>query len=289
MPTILLTGATGFVGSHILKALVKNGYRVIALIRPSSDPFRLIGFEDKITICVNQNNSLLNAFKDGIDIVIHTACLHDRNSKNYSEIIDSNLNFGVRLLDLCKEFDVKHFINTDTFSPKNNNVYSLSKYHFVEYLNCFSGELNITNLKLQHVYGPNDNPSKFIPWLISAIHSNLKEIKLTSGIQLRDFIYIDDVVDCYMLILRTLNNEASFRTFDVGTGVTISLRKFVEYLFSKYQEIIGPSNAKLNFGAVQHDDNEIYDIDVNIKELLRLGWSAKIDYKTGINKLLEKY
>ena len=76
---ILLTGATGFLGSHLLKALVNKGYEVIALKRSTSDTWRLKGFESSFKSYDIDLVPLQKVFEDQyIDTIIHTACLYGR-------------------------------------------------------------------------------------------------------------------------------------------------------------------------------------------------------------------
>ncbi len=72
---------------------------------------------------------------------------------------------------------------------------------FVEWLKYFSDRIKVVNLKLEHMYGPKDDDSKFVTWITNQMLNNISSIDLTEGTQKRDFIYIDDVVDAYMLML----------------------------------------------------------------------------------------
>lgn len=144
MKNILLTGATGFLGSHLLGALLKQGYKVTILKRSTSDTWRIKNLVDNVHAYDVDVTPLEQAFKDRqVHAVIHTACSYGRNNQPDHEVVETNLLFGLRLLDAAIAFNVQTFVNTDTFfndgksSQKYLNAYSLSKKN-----NSWSGCVN---------------------------------------------------------------------------------------------------------------------------------------------------
>ena len=100
METILLTGATGFLGSHLLKALIKKGYQVVILKRSTSNMWRLKGYENAFKSYDIDKIPLRKAFEENkIDIIIHTACVYGRRGESLTEILQTNLMLGVELLE----------------------------------------------------------------------------------------------------------------------------------------------------------------------------------------------
>jgi len=287
-PTILLTGATGFLGSKIMESLLNQNYPVVFLKRPSSDLWRLkhlIKYAKSYNIDIN---SLKQAFIDQhIDTVIHTAVQYDRNGPQSQRIAESNLMFALKILDNCLKFKTKIFFNIDTMQQKNLNDYSLSKKQFVEWLKLKSTQIQIVNLKIDMMYGPKDNTSKLIPWVISELKKNVPNIKLTKGNQKRDFIYIDDVVTACMTILKKVPFSENFNQFDVGSGQSIKVKTFLELLKKIYESNIGTVKTKLDFGALPYKEREKMTTEVNNNAIIKLGWSPKIDLKTGLKNILE--
>ncbi|MBE0472554.1 MAG: NAD-dependent epimerase/dehydratase family protein, partial [Methyloprofundus sp.] len=236
-PTVLLTGANGFLGSHLLEALIKQGYQVVVLKRSTSNLWRIEHLAGQYKSYDVDSQPLEQAFEEQrIYCVIHTACHYGRNGDPVSQIVESNLMFGLRVLDACLKFEVETFINTDTFfNNKNFNqkylgAYTLSKKQFVEWLQLTSERIQVVNLKLQHIYGPKDEGNKFIPWIVLQLKQNVDSVKLTSGQQKRDFIFIDDVVSAYLIILERKSLLANFSEYDVGTGKKQTLKSFVKSL-----------------------------------------------------------
>jgi len=130
---------------------------VVILKRSSSDIYRI---QDKIDNVISYNVDLqpLNlAFEEQeIDVVIHTAGQYGRDDCSIAKIIESNVMFGAKLLDACQKYNTDIFINTDTLLQSCVNNYSLSKKHFSDWLKQCSNEVQIINMKLEHMYGTKD-------------------------------------------------------------------------------------------------------------------------------------
>ena len=144
----------------------------------------------------------------------------------------------------------------------------------------------MVNLKLEHMYGVQDDDTKFVMWIINQMLNNVKSIDLTKGEQKRDFIYIDDVVEAYLLMLEKCSTFQAFSEFDIGTGNQIRLKEFILKI---YQEIsnLTPISTQLNFGAKAYRDGEFMEIQENVKPLFDLGWKPKISIENGIRKILK--
>jgi len=289
LQTILLTGATGFLGSYLLKDLLLKGYKVVILKRSTSNTDRLESLLDQ---CVSYDvdiQPLELAFeKQRIDVVIHLACHYGRNDDPIHEVIESNLIFGLRILDACLKFNTDTFFNTDTLLQKHLNIYTLSNKQFVEWLKQASDKIQVVNLKLEHIYGPKDDTTKFVPWLLSKLKANVPEVRLTLGEQERDFIYIDDVVSVYLILLGKKNSLPGFSEFDVGTGQLITVREFVERVVFLYQQSIAQVQTKLLFGAIPYRKDEMMSINVDTEDLKKIGWQSKISLDEGLNKIIKE-
>lgn len=288
--TILLTGSTGFLGSYLLHALLKARYKVVIIKRSSSNLWRIKNLMPLVSSYDADVCNLDVIFENHkIDIVIHTACHYGRNSDSLMEIIESNLMFGLHIFELCRRSKVKVFINTDSLSSRMLNEYSLSKKQLVDWLEFYSQDIKVVNFKLEHMYGPKDDSSKFVPWLVGEMKSNSSEIKLTKGEQLRDFIYIDDIVSAYLKILKNLESLQGFNEFDVGTGELISIKNFVLELKEEYEDYFGKINKKLSFGSVPYRKKEVMSVNVNSNPLTKIGWVPKIKLRKGIKSILKEY
>lgn len=286
MKTVLLTGATGFLGSHILNALLKDGYQVVILKRSTSDLWRIRHLISLVSSYDVDQEPIEKVFeKHHINSVIHTACHYGRNSDPAHRIVDTNLLFPLRLLDAAVAAGVKIFVNADTFfslSQQYLNIYTLSKKQFVDWLKLKSSHIQVANLKIQHLYGPRDNSTKFVTWVVDQLCLGVHEIKLTSGEQRRDFVYVDDVVSAFTLMLEKCSHLGSYEEVDVGTGEMVSIKTFVSALYEAYEFQCGESKTFLNFGAMPCRPGEDVELVVDNSLITKLGWSPQVQLKDGL-------
>lgn len=292
---ILLTGATGFLGSRILAALLKNGNEVVIVKRSFSDTQKISEYLDheKLHIFDIDVADPRNIFeKHAVKTIVHAATEYGRGETPVFKILEANLILPIRLAELGINYGVKCFINTDSFFNKGNSSYSnllnysLSKKSLLVWLNQISKKLKIINVVLEHIYGPYDDGSKFVESVIQKIAiQKSHKISLTHGHQKRDFVYIDDVVDAYMkLITYADKHDFTFKTFEVGTGQSFQIRDFVELVKN-----ISISPTELCFGDIEYRSDEIMDSKADISQLSELNWAPTTTPKHGIEKILREY
>lgn len=285
---ILISGINGFLGSHLARKLLKLGYEIVGLKRSSSNLYRISDIVDKVKIYDIDRVGLEEPFANQkIDVVINTVTNYGRNKESVCDIVNANLLFCLKLLETSVLFNADTFFNADTLLYKYLNYYSLSKKQFVEWLHLFSEKIQVINLKLEHMYGVGDDKTKFVSWLIESLLKNQDSINLTKGEQKRDFIYIDDIVNAYIIMLQNFSNFEAFTEFDVGTGEQISVRNFVEIIYGK---ILTKKSIKtaLNFGALPYREGEFMDIIEDVKPLYDLGWKPQVSIEEGISKILKE-
>jgi nucleoside-diphosphate-sugar epimerase len=225
--------------------------------------------------------------------VIHAATNYGRTPSSLLEVIDSNLTLPLFLLEKSINSGVKTFINFDTFFSNNAksssylSAYSLSKKHFTDYVNSILEfkSTSFFNFRLFHLYGPNDNPQKFITKILFALLRNDPAIDLTKGDQTRDFIYIDDVIDAFQTVLVNLEKlpTKSVHNFDIGTGVETSIKDMVSLI----HKLVG-SSSSLNFGGICVHKGEIINSCANIEPLTKMGWQPSVGIEDGIARIISE-
>lgn len=286
---IFISGATGFLGSSLVKKFLSKGYNIHALVRKNSDRSRLIDLPN-INYIQSQEEYIKNFFKENkIDILIHTACNYGRGNDNHKEILNTNINLGVELINLCEKFNVPLFINTHSTLPRDLNIYSSSKHEFCDILKKRKGPTKILNFIFDHMYGPNDDENKFVLFLIKKILKN-ESIQLTKCEQKRDFIYIDDLVEAYFIAVENFDNSLSkiFYEHEVSSGEVIALKDFVNELFFQLSKQNSLKN-NINFGAIDYRKGEQMNISLDSKSLHSIGWVAKTNFSCGIKKVIDFY
>jgi len=284
---ILLTGATGFLGSHIARRLVADGSPVVALKRPTSDLSRLAPVRAKLALFDWDGADPGAVFRAHPDIgaVVHTATCYGRAGETAHAVAQANTLFPLALLEAAAARGVPLFVNTDTALPGGMNPYALSKRHFAEWGRHFTARraIRFVNVRMQHVFGPGDDPSKFTAHVIQSCVTGVPGLDLTPGGQERDFIYIDDAVAAFRLLLKTAGGLPDwFQEFDLGMGRAVSIRAFAEAV----KRATGAA-TELRFGALPYRDGEVMRCEADPAALRRLGWEWHTSLEAGIRKTIE--
>jgi nucleoside-diphosphate-sugar epimerase len=286
---ILISGATGFLGRALSQFWQNDGHEVGALLRAESEAkraqlessgIRVISFGD---IC--DVPFLAKDFEP--DAVVHTACSYGRAGESVSAVFHANVALGVALLDAASQLKNHcHFINTGTVLDQYTNYYALTKWQFTRWgehvVTGLAAPVKFTNVALQHMYGPHDDPSKFTTFVLRSCLKNVPKLELTKGEQLRDFIYIDDVVTAYDTLLKSVEKLAPFENVEVGLGTALTIRDFVKLVHDATS-----SSSELVFGAVPYRDNEAMVCRADITKMLSHGWAPVYDVKSGMLKTIE--
>lgn len=286
---ILLTGGTGFFGSHLLPELVSRGYSVVLLKRSFSNTARIENVLSKIKTYNVDDVDIERIFSENKIVgIIHLATNYGKE-KNYDvdHMCDVNVRLPTKLCVLGQKYGITFFINTHTSADSKYSLYSAMKNAFIEVAKFFASnyQIKFINMRLEYLYGENDDFSKFIPLVIKSIIDN-KEINATGGEQKRDFVYVKDVVNAYLRVLEKINSlNEGFVNFEIGTGKSVS----INYFISKIEEEIG-QKAKINWGAIPYSKNDIFDSKALIEEAeTRLGWYPQYDIYSGLKKTISGY
>ena len=281
---ILVTGASGFLGSNLLTHLVEDGHKVIIFARHSSSLQRIADLLDRVTVHTIGDTSLHDLFHTNkIETIIHCATNYGRGEVDPSELLDANLIMPLQLLQAGCNAGVRCFINTDTILDKGVNDYALSKSQFREWLGRYAQNMVCVNIALEHFYGPHDDPTKFVSYIVKQFLDHVDSINLTRGEQKRDFIYIDDIVSAFLLILNSCASlESGYLDYEIGTGVTITIRDFVELT----KQIAINTHTQLNFGAIPYRVNETMETVVNTSAIRALGWRPCTSLIEGLSKMI---
>lgn len=287
MGAVVVSGSTGYVGSHVVRRLVREGRRVVALKRSTSDMRRLESISRRIaTVDVDDPEWAAKVGGSGaIEAVVHAATSYGRRGESETEVRNANVAFPLALLEVCAKAGARSFLNMDTVLPAGLNLYSSSKAEFRRLATGRAADLKLkyVDLCLEQVFGPWDDESKFPTFVIRACASGRPAIDLSPGDQVRDFVYVDDAVDGIIIVLNAMLRN-SYRvppSIDVGSGHPISIRHFAERVKS-----LTHSNTQLNFGALPYRKGEPMESLADTTELVGLGWSCRVGIDDGIVRIL---
>ena len=216
------------------------------------------------------------------DIVINTVAVYGRAGEKLDRLVDANISYPSMLLSVAVEHEVKTFIHTGTSLPDQVSLYALTKNSFVKVAKMHDNEATqFIDIALEHFYGPADDSHKFATWAIEKCMSN-DGLQLSSGIQKRDFIYIDDVLSAYEFNLMNAALLAHVETISVGSGSTVTLRQLVETIHN-----LTFSRSDLDFGAVPMRNNEVMYSCADVEKLSSLGWKTRFTLKQGLTSMIE--
>lgn len=292
MGKIVVTGASGFVGKHLVRRLCAEGYAVSAIVRPSTD---VIALETMgIDIYEHQNDAvaLYDYFKaQQVEGCIHLASTYSRNhtTAQVNSLLDTNLKFGTQCLEAAAQAGLQWFVNTGTFwqhyenhvySPVN--LYAATKQAFESIMTYYqeTTPLQIMTLMLSDTYGPEDSRSKIMN-LWDQYSQNGNILGMSPGEQFVDIVYIDDVVDAYLRLLKLLETgkgaQLRGRQFAIGSGNMVSLKA----LATIFSEVV-KRPLKINWGELPYHAREVM-IPWNQGDAVP-GWKAKIGFEEGIQR-----
>ncbi|MDP3150312.1 MAG: NAD-dependent epimerase/dehydratase family protein [Ignavibacteria bacterium] len=280
MKTILITGINGFLGSNLAKRFSKK-FNVVGTEFSLENLFRIKDLNIP-TYLSNQENIKKLFEQNKVDIIIHTATFYGRNNEDISQIIETNLMTPLNVLDMAIKYNVGLFINTDTALDRYTNAYALTKKQFKDWLLLKCDQIKSVNLQLEHFYGPGASNTNLINTMIERLQKNEISIDLTLGEQKRDFVFYEDILDAYELIVN-LNHKLpnKFNHFEVGSGDLISIKE----LMTKLKRMTN-SSSTLNFGAISYRENELMKSVSDNTPLLKLGWIPKTKIDEGLLKTI---
>ena len=296
---ILMTGITGFIGHHLGERLVNDGHEVFAIVRPTSKIDELSeNLRCNVKFHVNDSeNTVLDIVTDLCvegnrpDVVYHLAAnfLNAHQFDDIKFLVQSNITFGTELLDAMSANNVSNFVNTGTmyqhfedaeYSPVN--LYAATKECFESIIQFYieTARLRCISLHLFDTYGADDKRGKILG-LLKKISETGETLKMSPGGQLIDIVYIDDVVEAFVLAGKYLaaNQYDYCGTYGVSSLNPLPLREVVKI----FEEVAG-KKLSIEWGGRPYRQREVMVPWKSFKTLP--GWAPKVNLRDGIGKFL---
>ena len=277
---ILITGATGYLGSNLLEELTspENDISLICLPGTASN------IDHKMFNVFYTDDAEFEGHIRGFapEVIIHLAGVYDRSGQDLSNVIDGNLLFPLRILNIVSSIGIKKWINTNTALPTNLNAYTLSKHQFANWGKEYSKRFgfDFIDIRLEHFYGYQDGENKFISFVLNKLIHN-QTLELTKCVQKRDFIHVKDVCRGFKILLEA--EIPGYTEIDLGSGEEAALQVIIEYL----KELTN-SKSEILYGAVPYRENEPMSSVADLTIMNSLGFTPMYDWRTGMKNLVEE-
>lgn len=294
---VLVTGGTGFVGANLVRRLVADGHNVHLFTRTGRDQWRLSDLQSEIQ---NHSVDLWDAATVGTLVerirpawVFHLATYGAYpEQKDFTEAVRTNVEGTLNLVRACISTGVETFVNTGSSSEYGFKSSAPSEDDGVDPISYYAATkasatiicrqlarmhaVRIVTLRLYSVYGPFEEPGRFIPALVLAgLRGSLPP--LASPRIARDFVHVDDVVQGFLLAAASPALQPG-DVYNVGSGVQITLARAVAVA----RKLFGIAD-KPTWGSMA---NRPWDTSVWIADSTRirehLGWKPKHNFTSGL-------
>lgn len=310
MSKILVTGADGFIGSHLTEALVKAGHQVRAFVYYNS--FNTWGWLDSVPKEVMENvevftgdirdpNGVREAMK-GMDEVYHLAALIAIPFSYHSPdtYVDTNIKGTLNVLQAARDLDTARLLITST-----SEVYGTAQYVPIDESHPYQGQspysatkigadrlaesfyrsfnLPITIVRPFNTYGPRQSARAVIPTIITQLLSGKEEIYLGSLTPTRDFNYVKDTAQGFIEIGKT--SETIGEEINIATQHEISIGQLAEELINQINPQAKIITDEQRLRPEKSEVNRLLGSNEKIKKLTN--WEPTYTFKQGLAETIE--
>jgi nucleoside-diphosphate-sugar epimerase len=301
----LVTGGAGFIGSHIVDELVARGIETYVIDNLSTGTLN--------NLVQHRGNDLLHFMagdareaeallqETNIDIVFHEAAIASvpKSVSHPMLVHDVNVNMTLQMLDSCVKAGVKRFIfassaavygmlerkATEDMVCRPNSPYGAGKLAVEDYLHAYRRTYGLETVMLRYfnVYGPRQHYSDYsgvITIFISKLLEGQQPVIFGDGLQVRDFVHVNDIVQANMLAMESAN--AVGEMFNVASGRATSILETVEIV----KELVGTTNIEHQFAPPRPGDMKLGLASID-KIRAMLGYDARVQMQQGLQGVIE--
>tara|TARA_B100001175_G_C19410882_1_gene591061 strand:+ start:62 stop:982 length:921 start_codon:yes stop_codon:yes gene_type:complete len=295
---ILIVGGTGFIGYHLAKKSLKMGWQVTSISKKPPKKIRSVTKVKYLYCDLKKKKFLKKIIKTNYDYVVNLGGYVDHS--NTKRVIASHYLGCKNLTDIFIKKKIKSFVQMGSSleygnlkSPQKEiynynfnlikSTYAKAKLLATLHLIKMFKEKNFpsTILRLYLAYGPKQDFNRLIPVVIKACKEN-KKFNCSNGNQLRDFVYINDVIDAIIKALK--NKNAIGQIINVGSGKPIKVKKIIMYI----KKVL--KGGQPLFGKIKLRKDESIKNYANVKKAKKLiNWIPKISFKEGLDSTIKYY
>jgi UDP-glucose 4-epimerase len=302
---ILVTGGAGFIGSHVVDRLRKDGHHLVVIDSEATGRREYVPTGVQyVRGDVGNIDDLEPAFKSGLDAICHIAGQVSIIRSFSDPLIDlrTNVQGTVNVLQLCLKYHVPRLLYASSMSvygqtellptPENTickpvSYYGITKYAAERYVHTTAErvdlrfDFHVTSFRMFNVYGPRqavDNPYQGVLGIF--LGNLLRGEPITifgDGKQSRDFVYIDDIVNGWV---GALENPASYgRIFNLGSGRRLSINELADFVLAAFNRT--RSDCPLVYAPARPGDQRRVEADIT-QARVTLGWEPQVSFATGL-------
>jgi len=287
---IFITGATGFIGSHVARSLIAAGHEVHALVLPNDDTWRI---HDILSSLVMVRGDLLDSSfilpSSSFDLCIHLAWYVEPGkyleSPENKRWIEASVRFARAMQDAgcrrfvaagtCFEYATSDEPLHESGATEPRTLYAQSKLELFNALQSL--EMDITWVRFFYQYGPHEDPRRLVPVVINALLRG-QEAKLVTGDRRRDYLYIEDVANAVTAVAQGKLTGA----VNIGSGAPATVAE----IGMKIGELIGrPELVKL--GVLPYSATEPMHIVSDNTKSKSAGWEPRYSLDKGLRRTIE--
>ena len=294
----LITGANGFLGSHLVRHLLERGHTVTVLLRPGADLSRISSLLADVLVVEgsmeDQTTLEETLVSNPVDVAFHLAWAGVAGiHRNHVEISIANLVGSLRLAQRLQASGCRHLVVTGSqaeYGPKTKplteemptmpqTAYGASKLALSVLLRqmCHSTSMDLSWVRILSLYGPGDDVAHMVPSLIAALLRGERP-SLTAGEQIWDYLYVEDAAEALCL----LAERRLIGTFNLGSGIPLRLREFVMAV----RNAIDP-HLPLGFGEVDYRPDQVMHLVADIGRISQAsGWHPRTELRQGIEQTI---
>ena len=292
---ILITGGTGFIGFHLAKKLKKFKYNITCLSHKKPKKERLIKNVKYLVCDIKKYSDIKKKLKESYDYVFNFSGNVDHGNK--SETFATHFGGCKNLVKFFKKKKINLFIQIGSSleygssnSPQKENqlcnpssFYGKSKLKASKFLQKAykKTKFPFIALRLYQVYGPKQKFNRLIPHVVKSCFKN-KNFKCTEGNQIRDFLYIDDLINLLAKIIKKKKIQSGI--YNVGSGKPIQIKLIINYITKKIKK------GNPLFGRIKMRKEEITSLYPDITKVKnKFNWKAKLSIFQGLQKTIKSY
>jgi len=296
---ILVTGATGFIGARIAERLHERGHTLALVVRQNKQSDRAAAIYGQCEI-IEADLLMKLTYTDAVrrfqpDALMHAAWMGVAGATRNDPLQIANIEATASLLEVAIAAGAKSFVGLGSqaeYGPKNcaidesmvanpTTLYGSSKLTACRVTEsmCRLGNVRHAWLRIFSTYGPRDNPSWLIPFLIAKLQAG-DVPDLTPCEQIWDFLYIDDAADAAVAVLE---NTSAAGIFNLGSGDGRPLHETVTLL----RDLVRP-DGELGIGRISYRSDQVMHLEADTTRLRQAtGWAPKVELKTGLQQVVE--